>query len=627
MKNIYIITAFLVLNVVSGCKKLLDKTPEDGVSVANYFTKENDAVLALNGAYDLFGERNTYWGGPFQHRMMAADDVYSVLVGNAGEFPANHKHNASTALVLNLWKNLFTIIERTNILLANLDKIPMDEGRKGVIRGEALFMRAYSMFMLVDLWGPVPINLEPTKGPDDVTRERRPIKEVYEQIVKDMLLAEGLVPSTGGNYGGGGYPAKTTVQGILARVYLTMAGEPLKDVSKYQDAKEWAMKAINSGEHRLNPDYTDIFIKLAGDQFDPKETMWELDYINAVGSNEWGQIGIFTGPSGARPASTPSTTQTGQTRATRLFFYAFETACKCANNTYSPDMRRDWSVMPFNYNANGKAAIAWSNILDRPDGKWRTKYEAGAKLANRTGINFPLLRYSDVLLMAAEAENAVNGPTQLAYDLVNQVRRRAYGMLLRGQTVKSVTMTNAGSGYTSAPTVTFSGGGGATQASGVAVRNANGTITGITVSLLTDDYTDMPTLQGGSFYSSAPTITLSGGGGSGATAVANLLTNADVDLPSNLSKESFLKAVQDERFREFSSEGNRKHDLIRWGIYESRLQEVKAEAFDPAQTVNPGTGRTVLGEITDRTTSRHLLYPIPAAEISLNTAITQNPGW
>src|SRR5690606_22415346 len=133
MKKILILAAILSLSIGSGCKKLLDKTPEDGVSVANYFTKESDAVLALNGVYDMFSDRTYYWGGPYQHRMLASDDLFTILVGNAGEFPANHKHNASNALILGLWKNLFTTIERANILLANIDKIPMDETRKGQI--------------------------------------------------------------------------------------------------------------------------------------------------------------------------------------------------------------------------------------------------------------------------------------------------------------------------------------------------------------------------------------------------------------------------------------------------------------------------------------------------------------
>lgn len=624
MKKILFICIALSLFTVGGCKKMLEKTPEDGVSVANYFTKETDAILALNGVYDMFADRVGYYGGSYPHRMQASDDLFTILVGNAGEYPANNKHDAGNALILSLWKTLFTTIERANILLANLDKVQMDGGKKDIIRGEALFMRAYAQFMLVDLWGPVPVNIVPTAGPNDVNRAKKPVKEVYDQILKDMIEAEALVPTTATyNYGGAGYPAKTTVQGILARVCLTMAGEPLKDVSRYEDAKAWALKVVNSGEHKLNPDYTDIFIKLASDKFDPRETMWEIDFSNYVGSNEYGQVGYLSGIAGATLPF--SITQAGQYKATRLFYNAFEPGPVV--NGPSPDMRRDWCIAPFVYTAPGQGTksihTSAVNIVIRDDGKFRAKYETGLKRLNTTGINYPLLRYSDVLLMLAEAENALNGPAE-AYDLVNQVRRRAYGVYLKGLTVKSIAVTNGGAGYTSAPTVTVSGGGGTTQAKATATISG-GRVTAINLVALTDAFTDMPTNDAGSFYTSAPTVTITGGGGSGATATATLI---NPDLPLGLNKESFLKAIQDERYREFSSESIRRHDLIRWGIFQERLQEAATEIQNPAlASQTNSTYRGYISDIVARATDRTVLFPIPTAELSINTGMIQNKGW
>lgn len=604
---------------------MLNKTPEDSISTANFFTKETDAILALNGVYDLMGDRNTYYGGVYQTRMLAADDMISGLTG---EFPSNNSHTPNDPLIASLWRNLFTTIERANVLLANIDQIPMDQTKKGIIKGEALFLRAYAMFMLVDHWGPIPIKITPTAGPNDIVHPRQPIKDVYAQILKDMTEAEALVPtSSTPGYGGPGYPAKTTVQGILARVCLTMAGFPLNDATKYQDARSWALKVVNSGEHRLNPDYTDIFIKLASDKFDPQESMWEIDFIETGVSGETSQLGYLNGPGVANGThisyAVPSA---AQTRVSRIWWNLYEKSTLIP--TLSVDVRRDWAAAPWTYvlgtTTGAKTLTAATAIVDRFDSKWRTRYQTSARFANRTVINFPILRYSDVMLMLAEAENAIAGPTALAYSMVNQVRRRAYGKSLTGETVKSITITNGGSGYTSAPTVTFSGGGGATQAQAIATVSG-GRVTAITITYQMNAFTDMFDMNVGTFYTSAPTITISGGGGTGATATATITQETDPDLQPGLDQGSFLNELRNERGREFPSEAIRRHDLIRWGIYVSRLREMKDEANQlPAMN---GTIKTWMTQHSDRASNRTVLFPIPTSELNVNSAMTQNEGW
>lgn len=418
------ITIMIITIMVCSCQKALDLKPMDFLTPETFFNKESDATLALNGAFDMLSKINFY-GGAFQIRMLCADDVYMTLTG---AYPGNNKSLATDGMFSAMWNNIFTTIERTNILLANLPRVTMDENKRGIIKGEALFLRAYCMFLLVDMWGPVPIKIKPTSGANDVIQTRMPIKDVYAQILKDMTEAESLVPTTAtSGYGGAGYPAKTTVQGILARVCLTMAGEPLKDVSKFQDAKDWATKVVQSGQHTLNPDYTNIFIKLASDQYDPKESMWEVDFILLSGfSGESGQIGYLNGIPGAAQSFGAAS---GQARTTRVLYNLY--------GATTNDTRRDWNCAPFTYVTNtttgAKTFFTSSQIYDRWDGKWRPECQTYAtKVSSQTGINFPLLRYSDVMLMLAEAENELNGPTTLAYSMINQVRARAYGKLMPG---------------------------------------------------------------------------------------------------------------------------------------------------------------------------------------------------
>jgi hypothetical protein len=106
---------------------------------------------------------------------------------------------------------------------------------------------------------------------------------------------------------------------------------------------------------------------------------------------------------------------------------------QCRFQSYEEgDLRRDRAIAPFSYNANGQE-VPWTDtqFWGRTPGKWRRAEEdARPKLPQNTPINYPLLRYSDVLLMFAEAENAINGATPAAYDAVNKVRRRAFGVKL-----------------------------------------------------------------------------------------------------------------------------------------------------------------------------------------------------
>jgi hypothetical protein len=427
-----IFTFFVVTMVLgTGCKKFLETTPEDFVTPENYFTKEADAVAALNAGFDMM-TRQYWWGGYNQCRMQAADDVYATLTGL--NYPGTLSITASEPTHLpNYWNNIYTAIQYTNIVLDNLPRIVMDETRKGEIQGEALFFRAYCYFLLVDQWGAVPLKLIPTSGPNDISYVRTPAKEVYAQILKDMTEAEKLVPTTAKSlYGGAGYPARTTVQGMLARVCLTMAGSPLNDVTKYQDAKNWAQKVVDSKEHDLNPDYVDMCIRYATTNFDKKENLWELDLNDATGTSEHGYLGYLDGVSGGAPSFGNSV---GQVQITRKLYEAY--------GATTNDTRRDWNCATFKYKSAttttntdaDKTYWTTSQIYDRHSAKFRLEYTPPPRTVNRSPMNFPLLRYADVLLMLAEADNAVSGaPTTLAYDMVDKVRARAYGKLKAGAT-------------------------------------------------------------------------------------------------------------------------------------------------------------------------------------------------
>ncbi|MDR6782106.1 hypothetical protein ABIE26_001405 [Pedobacter africanus] len=437
MKKIILLSFLAIICSSTGCKKFLDKVPSTFVSPVNYFNTEKEVNTALNGVYDVLGKEQVYGGQlPIRHAPSTDESFFSYASFPTGPFYYNF--GADDATIRVLWQYMYDGIERANVLLANLDKATMDDGKRSVVKGEALFLRAFYYFILVQNWGGVPLKLNPTTSINEVNTPRNTIKEVYDQILKDMTEAEGRVLKIS-QIGFGGRVSKSAVRGILARVCLTMAGYPLKDASKFKDAAEWAAKVNEFGEHSLNPDYSQVFINLCKDQYDIKESIFEAEEFgtNNDAVREGGRIG---NENGVRCAATDAAVIAsvgyayGFVSTTRKLYTSYEFS---AVDVSKRDLRRDWAISTYTLNASGvKANIGATNIYARNCAKWRREYELlSPKNKNYTPTNFQILRYADVLLMQAEAENELNnGPNAIAVNALNEVRRRGYGKLLPGAT-------------------------------------------------------------------------------------------------------------------------------------------------------------------------------------------------
>jgi hypothetical protein len=262
MKRIIFLSVILALITFSSCKKILDTKPKDFLSPLTYYQTEEQLNLALTGVYATLSSLSTYGNSMQAFMGLDADEGYFTRTGGVQVYNVV----PSDPMITNLWGTFYSGINKANMVLENINKPVMDEQKRGVIKGEALFLRAYFYFILVSNFGDVPLKLTSTTSPGEPPLSRTPAKDVYNQILKDMTEAEGLVNPID-KIGFGGRVSKSAVQGILARVCLYMAGNPINDVSKYNDAKNWASKVINSGLHDLNPSYTQVFINYAQDKY------------------------------------------------------------------------------------------------------------------------------------------------------------------------------------------------------------------------------------------------------------------------------------------------------------------------------------------------------------------------
>ena len=613
MKRKYYLPILFLLMSFGSCEEFLDTKPTNFLNADNYYTTEAQLRYARESVLDKLGATGLYGAAALYTLGWQGDEGYmnrTTLTSG----PFNYNYSSSDSYTLGLWTTLFDGINRANAVLENIDRNPsISQEKRDVIRGEMLFLRGFYFFTLVQNFGGVPLKITSTSSVVDVDIPRASVKDTYQQILNDMEAAEPLVPDIS-SLGFGGAVSKSAVRGLLARVNLTMAGEPLKDVSRYAEASKWAKKVIDDAAagHALNPSYSNIFMNLAGDKYDIKESIWEVEFWGNLTDqyNETGRNGWINGPT-----SKATNVETGRADAymniTSKFYDIFEPG----------DNRKWYNIAFFTYAASGPNG---TKTLNNPPAdqaaknammpaKWRREYETMLpKAPGWTPQNVPLLRYSDVLLMYAEAENMINGvPSEAAIDAVNKVRRRAWST-----GVKSITITNGGSGYTSSPTINFQGGAG----SGA---SATATISGgkVTSIILKRDLAAIKFFQEGE-YTSAPTVTITGGGGTGATATATVYSVNDADLTpaQKSSRESFLEVIQDERMREFSCENLRKADLIRWGIF----LKVNQDMANQQQAERPGN---VISKYFSNVSERDLLMPIPVKEITTNLAIVQNPGW
>lgn len=531
MKKIlkYVIVSLGVLTITS-CSKFLEKLPYD-VAPWEYYETVDELEAGIAGVYDkLAAVYGTQW--LYLHGHEADEGYYARR--NVVSGPALFNFSSTHSYIATTWRNLYEGIYRANFLLKYVDKNPdIPRLTRNRIRGEALFLRGHFYSELVRLYGGVPLILEPVAdGAEDMSIPRNTIAEVYEQILDDLQMAEEMVPSIT-ELGFGGRVSKSAVRGMLARVCLYMAGYPLRDVAKYEDARYWAGKVIDDSEarHALEPDFTEIFKRYARDEYDIKESIFEAEYWGNRTDiyTETGYVGFANGP---QTSNQNTGNGFGGVKVTAKLYYTYQ----------SGDRRRDWTIANFTYSNSGENGTKGSisgGIYNRQVAKWRREFEVLTPKTNgATPQNFPLLRYSDILLMYAEADFYASGQqvTEKALEYINLVRRRGFGKLL-----------------------------------------------------------------------------------SGATNIEQY------DLPSSISWVEFEQEIRDERMREFAFEQMRKADLIRWNIFIPAMREVLNQmngSRPPSTTVEYSKSRFI-----NALYERHLIWPIPAVEMMMNSAMEQNPGW
>ena len=234
-KNNRFIKRFLpvltLCGLLSACE-FLETEPHDTFTPQGFYKTEEQVNTALYGVYRALAN-NMLYGANMQGIMgLSADLGYESY--NRDQFTVGYNYVVSTdSRILSYWQYLYICISRANLLLENLDRAPMDETVRDNVRGEALFLRAYAYFMLVNKFRNVPLILHsaPSAEPEYTQVPQADPEKVYEQIVSDMETAAGLVKPASevecGNYRDMDLPAAKAEAAAMLPVLESLTAEDL----------------------------------------------------------------------------------------------------------------------------------------------------------------------------------------------------------------------------------------------------------------------------------------------------------------------------------------------------------------------------------------------------------------
>lgn len=395
-----ILTTFLL----GSCQDVsLDQVPQTERSEANFYKTNADfynAIVGVYGALKLPGIIEKGSGSYLYMTEMVTDntDTGQARGGTATELYYFEDFNfaLSSTTISNAWIGHYAGIARTNSILDRLSAANIPQASKDRFEGEAKFMRALFYFNLVRFFGDVQLVTQEITSPYGANSlPRSPATEVYALIISDLKTAETKLPATIPTAEAGrasSWAAKT----LLGKVYLTQ--------KQYDNAAAKLKEVIDGNTYSLMPKYADIF-PAATSYAANKEYIFAVQYKSGqVGQgsdlwSNWGAVNASTALFG-----TGGGTGGGFNRPTADMEAAYEAG----------DLRKDASMLSSYKAANG------TTVNERYVVKFR---QQGALNAD-SDVDFPLLRYADVLLMYGEALNE-SGQTTQALAYLNQIRKRA----------------------------------------------------------------------------------------------------------------------------------------------------------------------------------------------------------
>ncbi|WP_134088836.1 RagB/SusD family nutrient uptake outer membrane protein [Olivibacter sp. XZL3] len=434
MKNIKLFVIGVVVFFLAACKDFLEENPASFVSEDQYYNNESDALNAINAVYFHLNTQSVQspYNTLFNTGMNMAGDDEDPGPGATNPDVRSLSvlaHSSSNLRVYEIWQQHYAAIKKANVVL---DKVPditfTNESNKARILGEAKFLRALFYFNLVRLFGDVPLITEYQNyvDPSAYEIERAPSVAVYAQIETDLTEAAEVLPNAYSSPDEGRATAGAA-KALLAKVYLIKASLPLKLTAHYEQAITKAEEVLSPADggsgaynYDLFEDYSHVFLPAYKNGIEHVFSAQFKANANNQGNSE-NPRAIYTSIPGLSGSYAHMVRY--YTEGNDNYFSIYK--------LYKPDdKRRDVTfVRSFTSPTNGrKYGLPLQNPAVAQDSTpfWHKWWDPDNTAVSReSAANVTIIRYSEVLLIHAEAENEVNGPTLKAYKSLNRVRARA----------------------------------------------------------------------------------------------------------------------------------------------------------------------------------------------------------
>lgn len=446
LKNIFF--AGLALASFSACEDYLDVELYSKYDNEFVYSKESEMERALNGVYAAAIVNDLYGNAYMKNFNLNSDVDIAVSSSNS------HAHNgysrfdcdAQGGEILKFWTAAYAMIECANRFISGVEMGPLYDTSNGTIMqwiGEAKCLRAMAYHDLVVMFGDVPFTFVPAELRSEYIFDVVDRQTIQDSLIADLKEASLYMAST--NSVTVEHCSKEFAQGLIARIALTAGGYSLRpDASNsrsygkmerpdnykdyYEIARAYSDSVISANTHSLKALYQNVFVNECNYQVvNDDDPIFEIPFAK----NSTGNFGYLQGPVyKAYEGETvgPWGECDGTSRLNAFYRYSFR----------DKDLRREFVNGMWNYNyftqADGTMADSVYILNDYylHNNKWSKLWTAtssalGATTTGATGINYPYMRYADILLMYAEADNELNdGPTAKAADCLAKVHNRAF---------------------------------------------------------------------------------------------------------------------------------------------------------------------------------------------------------
>lgn len=417
MRNYFILFS-LSLFMIS-CDGFLDRQPLDQLTTENFYKTETDGNRAALAAYAILQDIDWYGKG---WMMLEVPSDNSQPGGTDPEFSPidNFTVNGDTPPVGAYWAIRYRLITFTNVFLDKIPDMQISDELKKSFEAECRFLRGLAYFDLVRIYGDVPLITEPPVYGEDLLFPRSPVNAVYDLIKEDLTMAAEYLPLDR-SASDIGRATKGAANSLLAKVHLTRR--------EFGLARDRARDVIESGVYRLMDDYHELFELETGDN--NIESIFQIQYTGCANFGTGNAMQAFFAPWGegitkdrdgwgSQIPTSPINNNPGTTITD-----AFENGdlrmdpTIMTPNTYYPSINPEDGG--YTYPSQG-ASASTTNIK---------KYVVGSGsnvCFMSTPLNAYILRFSDVLLIYAEALMEIQGgetTNEEALEPINQVRARA----------------------------------------------------------------------------------------------------------------------------------------------------------------------------------------------------------